>query len=68
MHAWDMMVGRQYPLGRLKMELMERFHRIQKDARTQNGGGGGRVLAGEDKMDLQRLFLLQYIQMMVSWK
>lgn len=65
MHAWDMMVGREFPLGRLKMELMERFHRTQKDAKTQNGGGGGRATTVEDKMDLQRLFLLQYIQMKV---
>jgi hypothetical protein len=66
MHAWDMMVDRHYPLGRLKMELMERFYRTQKGCKSSNGRGSGRAVAGKDKMDFQRLFLLQYIQIKVS--
>lgn len=63
----EMMVNRRYPLGRLKMELMERFHRLQKDVKTQNGGGFGRttVEADMDRMELERQFLVQFVNMKV---
>jgi hypothetical protein len=68
-----MMVGKRldtpstpklYHLGALKNERLERAHRTQKDMNTQNGGGAGSK--GEDKMDLSRQFLMQFIRMRVS--
>lgn len=73
MHAWDMMVGgrfdtpsrpRTYHMGDTKQERMERWHRVQKDVNSQNGGGAGSN--GEDKMDIWRQFFNQYVLTWVS--
>lgn len=68
MHAFEMMVGKRFhtpsqpkafPLGKLKNERLERYHREAKDMNTRNGGGAGST--GEDKMDLARQFHNQFV-------
>ena len=60
----------KYNLARLRNERMERFHRVQKDLPTNNGGGSNPV-RGEgldpehatDVAGLERQYLAQYVKL-----
>ena len=58
------MLGRKYPLGRMKQELMERWHRAMKDV-ADNFGGGINIQDQDglkDRLGFFRQFKRQYAQ------
>ena len=54
-------LGRKYPIGRMKNELIERWHRLMKDIKSNNGGSHAPgTQEAEDPLGLLRQFLVQY--------